>query len=329
MNTDERLERLTTWVRQFDGLEAAEPVPASGDASFRRYFRVQGEDSYIVMDAPPLQEDCRPFVDIAGYLAAIGLNSPRILQSDIEGGFLLLSDLGATQFLDAIENGTDPDSLYADAMHALQELQTKGWKYQSRLPPYDDALLRTEMSLLQDWLCEKHLGLDFSEADELAWQTTCDVLVDNALEQPTVFVHRDYHSRNLMVTEQDNPGVLDFQDAMEGPYTYDIVSLLKDCYVKWPPDRIADYANHYFDNQSFESDVEQFTRHFDLMGVQRHLKASGIFARLLHRDGKTGYMKDVPRTLSYVTDVSSQYAELGWLGDFISGRVAPALESHS
>lgn len=329
MKSDERLERLTAWVRQYDGLEAADPVPASGDASFRRYFRVQGADSYIVMDAPPVQEDCRPFVDIAGYLSAIGINSPRILESDVENGFLLLSDLGSVQYLDAIDSGNDPGSLYEDAINVLLELQTGGREFQSKLPPYDDALLRVEMSLFKDWLCEKHLGLSFTDTDESAWQVTCDVLVDNALAQPSVFVHRDYHSRNLMVTGRDNPGVLDFQDAVEGPYTYDLVSLLKDCYVKWPAEEISAYASFYFDIQSFEKDAERFTRHFDLMGVQRHLKASGIFARLLLRDGKSGYLRDVPRTLSYISDIAPRYDELSWLGEFINVRVMPALVQDS
>ena len=326
MKTDERLEQLTAWVRRFDGLQEADPAPASGDASFRRYFRVQGAESYIAMDAPPVQEDCRPFVDIAGYLGAIGLNSPRILKSDLQNGFLLLTDLGSVQYLDAINDNDDADALYRDAIDALLELQTKGWEYQTKLPPYDEALLRFEMSLFKDWLCGTHLGLEFSATEESAWQDTCDALVDNALEQQVVFVHRDYHSRNLMVTDRDNPGVLDFQDAVEGPYTYDLVSLLKDCYVKWPDDKISAFASYYFDSQPFESDVERFNRHFDLMGVQRHLKASGIFARLLHRDGKAGYLGDVPRTLSYITDIASRYPALSMLGELIDVRVMPALE---
>jgi aminoglycoside/choline kinase family phosphotransferase len=244
----------------------------------------------------------------------------------MENGFLLLSDLGSVRYLDAIESGGEADSLYEDALDALLELQTKGYGFQSELPPFDEALLRFEMSLFKDWLCEKYLGLSFSEADATAWQVSCDLLVDNALEQKAVFVHRDYHSRNLMVTGRDNPGVLDFQDAVEGPYTYDLVSLLKDCYVKWPDEKISAFANYYFARQPFERDVERFTRQFDLMGAQRHLKASGIFARLLLRDGKSGYLGDVPRTLSYISDIASTYAELAPLGEFIMERVMPALE---
>ena len=329
---DERLERLTDWVRGFAGLEDAMPVPASGDASFRRYFRVVGEGSFIVMDAPPEQEDCRPFIDVAGYLEAMGLNSPRVIESDLAQGFLLLSDLGSVQYLQSIASEShrgDAAELYHCALDALITLQQEGGAFQSRLPPYDETLLRFELSLFRDWLCEKHLGIRFTDSEDEAWETVCDVLVSNALEQHTVFVHRDYHSRNLMVTERDCPGILDFQDAVEGPYTYDLVSLLKDCYVKWPPATIEEYADYYFDQQAFEPNRQRFTRHFDLMGVQRHLKAAGIFARLLHRDGKTGYLDDVPRTLGYIVDIAPRYAELGALARLITGKVLPALEQRS
>jgi aminoglycoside/choline kinase family phosphotransferase len=281
------------------------------------------------MDAPPEQEDCRPFIDIAGHLATMGLNSPRILQADVDNGFLLLSDLGSVQYLEAFEAGDAAEPLYNDALDALLKMQTNGWEFQAGLPPYDEALLRFEMSLFHDWLCVKHLDLSFSKDDESAWQATCDVLADNALEQETVFVHRDYHSRNLMVTEQDNPGVLDFQDAVEGPYTYDLVSLIKDCYVKWPAEKIEAFAHDYFDKQTFEHDIGRFVRHYELMGVQRHLKAAGIFARLLHRDGKSGYLKDVPRTLSYIVDVVPRYPELAALGQLITERVLPSVGKES
>jgi len=331
MKTDQRLEQLTAWLLQFDGLKDARPEPASEDASFRRYFRVRGEQSYIVMDAPPPQEDCDRFVTIAGFLEQMGLNAPRIVASDIDRGFLLLTDLGSIPYLKKVES--DPESapqLYSDAMDALSVMQAKGTRFQRKLPPYDDELLRFELSLFQDWFCDTHLGVKFSASDEQSWKSCCDVLVHNALQQQQVFVHRDYHSRNLMVTDSENPGIIDFQDAVEGPMTYDLVSLLKDCYVKWPADVIRDRAMYFYRHRprrrSHDPDPARFMRHFDLMGVQRHLKAVGIFARLLHRDGKTGYTKDIPRTLSYIADIGPQYEELKFLVELLSGRVLPALE---
>ena len=328
MKTDERLESLIRWVSGLDGLAGAKPQPASEDASFRRYFRVWNGHSYIVMDAPPPQEDCRPFVAIAGYLEKMGLNSARVLESDLERGFLLLSDLGSVQYLEELDRHPErADELYRYALDALVIMQEKGTGFHGELPPYDEALLRIEMSLFHDWLCETHLGIEFSAGEEASWRACCDTLVDCALSQPKVFVHRDYHSRNLMVTETDNPGIIDFQDAVEGPYTYDVVSLLKDCYVKWPRDVINSRAHYYFERTPVtQVDSARFQRDFDLMGVQRHLKAAGIFSRLLHRDGKAGYMKDVPRTLGYIIDVAPGYAELEFLNELITSRVLPGLE---
>jgi aminoglycoside/choline kinase family phosphotransferase len=323
---------LRTWVRGLEGLENADPHPASGDASFRRYFRVHSDKaSFIVMDAPPAQEDCRPFIQVAGYLESMRLHAPRVLEADLDAGFLLLTDLGSTQYLELLED--DPaaaEVLYQSAMRALLIIQNRGEAFQSHLPPYDADLLHFEMSLFHDWLCETHLGIEFSADDEREWRSLCGLLVANALEQPTVFVHRDYHSRNLMVTE-DSPGILDFQDAMQGPLTYDLVSLLKDCYVKMSPEQIAELAGGFAEDARHlgihNLGDEQYLRCFDLTGVQRHLKAAGIFARLNHRDGKPGYLADVPRTLSYIVDLAPRYGELSWLADFIGARVLPGLES--
>jgi len=304
------------------------PKPASGDASFRRYFRVRGDVSCIVMDAPPPQEDCRPFVQIADYLEKMGLNSPRVLEADLERGFLLLSDLGSLPYLKGIEQHPQrAAALYMDAIDALLVMQTKGAEYQSQLPAYDDALLLSELSLFREWLCERHLKIRFSADDDRQWKDCCDALVDNAVNQPQVFVHRDYHSRNLMVTAFNNPGILDFQDAVEGPLTYDLVSLIKDCYIKWPVDRIVQWVLYFreYSDIAAQRDRDQFLREFSLMGVQRHLKAAGIFARLLHRDGKSGYLHDVPRTLSYIIDIAPRYEVLSFLGDLILHRVVPAL----
>jgi aminoglycoside/choline kinase family phosphotransferase len=324
---------MIDWLSNIDAVAGIDPVAASADASFRRYFRLQtGSKSFIVMDAPPQQEDSTPFLRVAAYLEAMQLNAPRILEADIEQGFLLLSDLGAVQYLDVLsQTPALADDLYADAMRSLVLIQQRGTAYQGTLPAYDAQLLRFELSLFYDWLCETHLDIRFSDADEKLWQTACELLVANALDQPQVFVHRDYHSRNLMRTEQDNPGILDFQDAVEGPYTYDLASLLKDCYVRWPAKQVRAWALDFYaqldDEAHQHSGAETFIRHFELMGVQRHLKAAGIFARLNHRDGKPGYMADIPRTLQYIVELGPQYQELDFLVSLISERCLPALEN--
>jgi aminoglycoside/choline kinase family phosphotransferase len=310
-------------------------APASADASFRRYFRLQTRGkSFIAMDAPPPEEDCLPFVRIAGFLEAMNLNAPRVIEADMEQGFLLLSDLGSIQYLEHLESRpADADDLYGDAIVALRQMQRAGAAYQSMLPPYDVALLERELSLFREWLCGTHLELQLSADDLAAWQDCCECLVQNALDQPTVFVHRDYHSRNLMLTDADNPGILDFQDAVEGPLTYDLVSLLKDCYVRWPDCQVDSWARLFYSELSdaLQARVspQQFRRYFDLMGVQRHLKAAGIFARLKHRDGKAAYLDDIPLTLSYIVDLQDRYPELSFLVSLLRERVLPGLEQRA
>jgi N-acetylmuramate 1-kinase len=330
---DPRLEELRQWLGRIDGFDGAEINPASVDASFRRYFRVRASGvSRVVMDAPPALEDSRPFVRIAGYLEQIGLNSPRILQADLEKGFLLLTDLGSAQYLEQLRLRPElAGSLYADALAALSKLQEKGRRFQSGLPPYDSKLLRFELSLFRDWLCGRHLGLEFAASDEADWQASVELLVDNALRQPRVFVHRDYHSRNLMVTADNNPGILDFQDAVEGPMTYDLVSLLKDCYIRWPVDKVRRWAMDFHAASPVAGTADEFMRSFELMGVQRHLKAAGIFVRLSIRDGKQGYLKDIPRTLGYISELGLRYPELEFLARLIDERCLPLLrrELHS
>ena len=310
-------------------------APASTDASIRRYFRLQSDaKSFIAMDAPPAQIDCLPFVRIAGYFEAMGLNTPRIIEANLDDGFLLLSDLGTRQYLDELlHDMAAAPGLYTDALAALLMMQRRGAAFQSLLPPYDDHLLRFELSIFHDWLCGRYLGITFNEDEEQAWQRCCDVLVVNALDQPQVFVHRDYHSRNLMLTRENNPGILDFQDAVEGPLTYDLVSLLKDCYVQWPAEQVWQWALDFYNGTDAivreRVDEGQFRRYFELMGVQRHVKAAGIFARLNHRDGKSGYLGDIPRTLSYIVELGPRYAELEFLVGLIEERVLPALEEVS
>ena len=286
------------------------------------------------MDAPPGQEDCLPFVRVAGYLEAMRLNAPRVIAANLDDGFLLLTDLGSRLYLDELRrNPGAAERLYADAIAALLTMQRRGTAYQASLPPYDDELLRFELSLFHDWLCGKHLQLSFTAAEEAAWKTCCDMLVDNALHQPQVFVHRDYHSRNLMITGDDNPGILDFQDAVEGPLTYDLVSLLKDCYVRWSAEQVRHWALEFYRaldrSMRVQVDEMQFRRYFELMGVQRHLKAAGIFARLNHRDGNAAYMADIPRTLSYVIELGPHYEELQFLVRLVEQQVLPTLVSAS
>jgi aminoglycoside/choline kinase family phosphotransferase len=313
---DKRREILQDWARQQLGWPSASLTPASADASFRRYFRIQhNSESYVLMDAPPEREDCEPFVHVSQLLLKLGLHAPEILARDIKQGFLLLSDLGSRLYLDELDE-SNVDRLYGDALGALATLQSCG-PFDSSLPPYDRELLMFEMSLFKDWLLGTHLGLSLDVSEQAQLQQVFELLAETALQQPRVCVHRDYHSRNLMVSDFHNPGILDFQDAVIGPMTYDLVSLLRDCYINWPRPRVEAWASGYYELarqtgilRSDQADEQRFLRWFDWMGVQRHLKAAGIFARLNHRDDKPGYLNDIPRTLGYVQDVTSRYPEL-------------------
>jgi aminoglycoside/choline kinase family phosphotransferase len=326
----ERDELRRQWLNRVLPTAAFDMVAASEDASFRRYFRVRyANASHIVMDAPPIQEDCGPFVRIAGALDALGLHVPRVLAANLEQGFLLLTDLGDRQYLTELSDST-AQRLYSDALDALLRLQIGGDPATALLPSYDHALLHREMELFRAWFLDKHLELALTEAENRVLGATFDILSKNALRQPRVWVHRDYHARNLMITESTNPGVLDFQDAVIGPVTYDLVSLLRDCYVAWPREQVEAWALSHFEQLHDRrlaglGDEAQFLRWFDLMGVQRHLKAIGIFARLRIRDGKPGYLKDIPRTLAYVLEVAARYPELSQLSNLLQERITPVL----
>jgi hypothetical protein len=332
---DPRLDLLRHWLERGLGWHDVQLAPASADASFRRYFRVAGRDhpTVIAMDAPPGKEDVEPYLKVAGMLAGIGVNAPRVLARNAGDGFLLLTDLGSLTYLaDLMAEPRRADALYADAVAALVRMQSGGAKHAPGLPPYDERLLRFEMSLFTDWLLGRHLSLELSAGETAALATTFDALVANALDQPQVFVHRDYHSRNLMVCPDANPGILDFQDAVHGALTYDLVSLLRDCYVAWPQEQVVRWALDFRRQLLAEGlpagdDEAQFLRWFDLMGVQRHLKAAGIFARLWHRDGKPGYLPDVPRTLGYIVEACARHAQFAALGALVSGRVLPAMQA--
>jgi aminoglycoside/choline kinase family phosphotransferase len=317
--SDVRLALLTEWTRGALGTASFTVAPASADASFRRYFRVVPEAPHaftprrtlIVMDAPPPMENCAPFVHIAGLLNAAGVHAPQVLAADIARGFLLLSDLGDRTYLAALDETSAP-KLYADAIDALVL-----WQRATRdgeLPPYDEALLARELELFPDWYVARHLVRRLSAAQTAALRGVFRLVLDNNLAQPRVYVHRDYHSRNLMVCER-NPGVLDFQDAVTGPITYDLVSLLRDAYIAWDEERQIDWAIRYWERARAAglpvgADFASFWRDFEWMGVQRQLKVLGIFARLCHRDGKTGYVDDMPRVMAYLRGACARYVAL-------------------
>ncbi|HEY5806952.1 MAG TPA: phosphotransferase [Povalibacter sp.] len=333
-SADPRIEQLQRWLSGLFGSTDFNLAPASADASFRRYFRVSRDgQTWIAMDAPPEKENIEPYVRIANMLVDVGVNAPHIVQTNLAEGFLLNSDLGGRTYLTEIEAGGDADRLYHDAMDALVRIQANGRQHASQLPPYDEPLLRREMTLFPEWFCGRHLQLTLDAQDLSGLQSVFDTLVNEALAQPRVFVHRDYHSRNLMVGGGRfgaSPGILDFQDAVHGPVTYDLVSLLRDCYVAWPIDRVHEWVTRFREvaraaGVDTGPDQKTFLRWFDMMGVQRHLKAIGIFARLWHRDGKPGYLKDIPRTLNYVRVVCASYPELQYLRQLIDSRVMPVL----
>ena len=314
---DARLSLLTQWTKQTLRSGAFALAPASADASFRRYFRItpdapwRGHDTLIAMDAPPSREDCRPFVHVAALLRGAGLHAPEVLASDPDLGFLLLTDLGTRTYLDVLDAASAP-ALYADATDALVR-----WQQATRpdvLPPYDEALLARELALFPDWYVGRHLGIALSPVQQQALTQSFRRILDNNLAQPRTFVHRDYHSRNLMQTTP-NPGILDFQDAVEGPITYDLVSLLRDAYVEWDETRQIDWAVGYWEKARAAglpvgTDFGAFWRDFEWMGVQRQLKVLGIFARLCHRDGKTAYLDDMPRVMRYLLGACARYDEL-------------------
>ena len=326
-NILDRKQQLETWLKTILGEQAFSLSVASADASFRRYFRVHLNDkTLIAMDAPPPQEDCAPFVKIAKIMRDAGLNAPQVLAQDLENGFLLLSDLGDDTYLSALNNDTAL-KLYADATDALIKMQLVSKP--EELLPYDEALLTREMQLFPDWYVAKHLKFKLN-AEQQGWlQNTFEILNKNILSQGQVTVHRDYHSRNLMITKENNPGVLDFQDAVYGAITYDLVSLLKDAYIQWDEEQIIDWAVRYWEKARkaglpVPTDFSEFYRNFEWMGAQRHIKVLGIFARLNHRDGKEGYLKDMPLVLHYLRKVCERYVELRpmlRLLDALEGRV--------
>jgi N-acetylmuramate 1-kinase len=314
---DARFQSLSDWTKRTLRTEAVALAPASADASFRRYFRAtpdapwRGHSTLIVMDAPPPQEDCRPFVHVAGLLRHAGLHAPEVLAGDPDRGFLLLTDLGTRTYLAALDAASAP-ALYRDATAALVRWQ-EGTR-DGALPPYDETLLARELALFPDWYVARHLGIALAPAQKQTLAEAFRLVLDNNLAQPRVFVHRDYHSRNLMVSEP-NPGILDFQDAVIGPITYDLVSLLRDAYIEWDEAQQIDWAVRYWERARkgglpVDADFGVFWRDFEWMGVQRQLKVLGIFARLYHRDGKAAYLDEMPRVLRYLRGACERYRAL-------------------
>lgn len=334
---DERQEALSQWCATHFSQARIPLDMVSGDASFRRYFRctVEGQD-YVAMDAPPDKENSDNFVRIAKNWREAGIHVPALVAVDLEQGFLLLEDFGDRLLLDTL-NPNKPcveagNRYYHQAINILLDIQQFGQQAGSQkmaLPDYDTALLQQEMSLFQDWLLEKQLGLQLQTSERDMLTHHFQLLIQNALEQPRVPVHRDYHSRNLMITGGESLGVLDFQDAVLGPISYDLVSLLRDCYIVWPDNEVKRWCRLYYqqalDKHLLDVDFTHFCYWFDLMGMQRHLKAAGIFARLSLRDGKHAYLDDIPRTLDYLIRIAGQHDSTEALSDWLGSRVLPAL----
>ena len=324
---DKRLNALETWITADKAIELEKIETASADASFRRYFRVHlspckkfnNASTVIVMDAPPEHEDNALFIKCAQTLTHCGLHAPAIFNSNLEQGFLLIEDLGTLTYQAQLENGST-NELYTDAIQALIKLQSHTSTYQQEFQPYDAALLQNEMSLFEQWYVNTHLNKKLSSKQKKLLDDTFTQLIGNAQEQPQVLVHRDYHCRNLLLTTNNNPGVIDFQDMVVGPITYDLVSLFKDCYLSWPRQQVKNWVENAR-LSSIQAELitpnttsQQWLHWFDFMGVQRHLKVLGIFARLNHRDNKPQYLDDLPLVNQYLKDACSYYEELQPLG---------------
>lgn len=321
---DFRKITMLDWLESDLALTINHCEPASSDASFRRYFRITLPDQHlIVMDAPPDKENIAQFIKVAELLRLTNVNVPTIYHQNLDDGFLVLEDFGSHSFLDKL-NADNATTLYGSALDSLLMLQTNTDINNCALPHYEEALLQRELGIFEDWFIKQSLNIEIPAA---IWNKVCNILVRSALEQPITCVHRDYHSRNLMVLQDNSVGIIDFQDAVIGPVTYDLVSLLRDCYIALPQDQIVQSTNQHYQKlkqaNMIACDLPLFMRWFDLMGMQRHLKAIGIFSRLNLRDGKSGYLKDIPRTLNYVVAQAQAYPELVEFHDFLQQHVLP------
>ena len=320
---DKRLNALERWIRTDTSIELKKIEPASADASFRRYFRVHLKpcekfntvDTIIAMDAPPEHENNVMFIKCAQTLNHCGLHAPTIFNTNLEQGFLLIEDLGTLTYQAQLK-GVDKNKLYADATQALVKLQSNTQKYATRFNSYSESLLRNEMALFEQWYVNAHLMKTLSHEQKFALDSIFTLLIKNACEQSQVLVHRDYHCRNLLLTGNNNPGIIDFQDMVVGPITYDLVSLFKDCYISWPRQDVINWVEEHRIASikakliTSKVDSKQWLKWFDLMGIQRHLKVLGIFARLNHRDNKPQYIDDLPLVNQYLRDACDDYEEL-------------------
>jgi aminoglycoside/choline kinase family phosphotransferase len=328
--TDDRRTALSHWVGR--ALETGEAVPLrdlAGDAGFRRYFRIGAEPAMIAVDSPPARTNPARFVALADYFRRHGIHTPMVVAADVEQGFMLLEDLGDQQLLGLLDEDS-VDGLYAEVLNellGLQQIPQSG----DLFPPYSRELLLMEMRILPEWLARNLLGCELSEAENSLLEKTFALLLDSAEEQPQVLVHRDYHSRNLMLRDGERPGVVDFQDAVWGPVTYDLASLLRDCYIRWPREKVEHWALSYGAIAEAAGvlegvDSKTFLRWFDWMGLQRHIKVLGLFPRLSLRDGKQGYLPDLPLVIRYALEVSDRYAELKPFADWFRARLLPLIE---
>jgi aminoglycoside/choline kinase family phosphotransferase len=344
LENDPRISLMRTWLTRDLGWRIGRLSVASADASFRRYFRIsRGDvdpaawapraDTLIVMDAPPGKEDIAPYLKVTNLLETAGAHVPHVHASDARRGFVVMEDLGDTQYLSLLKTGRGVDKLYGEALATLANIQVRGLRAASMLEPYDRRELERELNLFPEWFLAKHLGLELTPEERALITVTNEILINEALTQPQVFVHKDFHSRNLMVMPHENrggPGVIDFQDALRGPIGYDLVSLLKDCYISWSRERVERWVKGYrrvLANLGANVGDSEYTflRWFDLVGVQRHLKVLGIFCRLWYRDGKPGYLADLPLTFEYVRDACRRYPELVEFERWLGWRIAPLL----
>ncbi|GAA0204991.1 phosphotransferase [Kangiella japonica] len=340
MTKDSRQSQLKEWSKQqivalvgvaSHSAETFQWSMVSGDASFRRYFRwsdAASGQSWIAVDAPPEHENSRQFVKVAQLLERV--NAPRVLAKDFEQGFMLLSDLGDRLYLPLLEeaqaskNIAIADNLYRRAIDSLVKIQQT---HSTSLPDYDEIMLRAEMELFRDWFLQRHLGLVLSTVEHRLIDTTFNHLIKSAQTQPQVFVHRDYHSRNIMdCGPTESPGIIDFQDAVRGPLTYDLLSLLRDCYIKWSPEQVDNWVDYYLERSPAVLEKDKFIQWFDWMGLQRHIKVAGIFCRLNYRDGKEGYLKDIPLTLTYILQQAEKYPAMSEFYHWLKEKVVPAFE---
>ncbi len=331
--TDARMELIRDWLAgELGWPRDCRLEPASADASFRRYFRVWKTTGVtrVVMDAPPDREDTRPYLQVTRLLQGCGVHVPEVEAADTQRGLLLLEDLGSTHMLARLRGGGDPGLLYDQALAALAQIQLRGGAGARELQTYGAEALEREMRLLPDWFCAYHLQLSLDAGTEALLAEAFAFLVRELVAQPRVLVHRDYHSRNLMITLEHSPGIIDFQDAVCGPIGYDLVSLLKDCYVSWPRARVVAWLEQYrlqlaAAGAGSGAGSGEFLRWFELAGLQRHIKVLGIFARLWYRDGKSAYLADLPLTLEYVRDAAARYDELARFSAWVESALVPRL----